>query len=73
MLASGYPLKTQNEECDPRLVRRLPNSGRFSIRLEPPGHQGEKGERQWRSISAETIASQNMRLDRAEHLEKTPA
>jgi hypothetical protein len=41
--------------------------------LEPPGHQGEKGESQWRSISAETIASQNMRLDRAEHLEKDPS
>ena len=54
------------------LVRRLPNSGQFSIRLEPPGHQREKGESQRHNISAETIAGQNMRLDRAEHLEKDP-
>ena len=68
---ADYPLKTRN--ATQGLVRRLPNSGRFSIRLEPPGHQRKEGEGQWRSISAETIACQNMRLDRAEHFEKDPS
>jgi hypothetical protein len=38
--------------------------------LEPPGHQREKGESQRRSITSETIAGKNMRLDRTGHLEK---
>jgi hypothetical protein len=42
------------------------------MRLEPPRHQREEAKSQRRSIFAKMIAGQNMRRDRAGHLEKDP-
>src|SRR5580693_158720 len=53
-------------------VRRLTNTGRIPVRLEPPRDNREKGESQWRGIFADGIADQNMRGRRAGHLKEDP-
>ena len=53
-------------------VGRLANLRRSPVRLEPPGHQREKGECQRSGKFANGIADQNMRRDRARHLKEDP-
>ena len=53
-------------------VRRLANPGRFPVRLEPPRHQGDKGESQRCGKSSDGIADQKVRSDRSGHLKEDP-